>query len=120
MATIPYTLTPTDDVNIQKVTWASLANGDVGQAFLGAQWSDRSVQIKGTFGTSGEVTLKGSNDGGTTYATLTDPQGNNLVVTSAKIEQITELVERFRPEVTNGDGSTALTVIMFMRGLVNG
>lgn len=92
----------------------TLANGETGDAveFVGAP--DRSVQLSGTFGSGGTVVIEGSIDG-LTYATLTDPQGNALSVTAAKIEAITELVRYIRPRVTAGDGTTAIKINIVMR-----
>ena len=98
-----------------KLTWAAMANGDTGVAFDQLSYSDRSVQVIGTFGASGNMQWQGSNDGGTTWATLTDPQGNALDFTTAKIEQVMELAHWVRPKVTNGDGSTAITVVLVAR-----
>jgi hypothetical protein len=62
------------------------------------------------------VRLEGSNDG-TNYAALTDPQGNALDITTAKVEQIMELTRYIRPRVTAGDGTTSLTVtVMASKG----
>lgn len=96
-------------------TWAGMANGDVGEAIELANFADRSVQVVGAFGAGGNVRIEGSLNG-TDYAPLTDPQGNNLDINAAKIEAITELVRWIRPAVTAGDGSTALTVTMLLKG----
>jgi len=76
--------------------------------------TDRSVQVHGTFGVGGTVLIEGSNDG-TNWYTLTDPQGNALSVTAAKIEAISEPTVYVRPRVTAGDGTTSLTVTIFAR-----
>lgn len=96
------------------VTWSSLANGDSGTPVSLAAYSDRSIQVNGTFGSGGNVNIEGSLDG-TNYFTLTDPQGNALAVTAGKIEAISELVAFIRPDVTAGDGTTALTVTLLAR-----
>ena len=96
-------------------TWANMQNGDDGQPIELANFADRSVQVFGTFGAGGNVRIEGSIDG-TNYAPLTDPQGNNLDINTAKIEAVIELVRWIRPVVTAGDGSTALTVTMLLKG----
>jgi hypothetical protein len=113
MATI--TPTPVNKGAVIKMTWANMANGDVGSAFPFTEWADRSVQVTGVFGATGNLRWEGSNDGGANYATLTDPQGNALDFTSTKIETITEICELVRPRVTSGDGTTALTVSLIAR-----
>ena len=116
MATIASVLAPTKTLITNKVVWTPLANGDSGSAVDLNDYRDRSIQVLGTFGTGGSVTLQGSNDGGTTWATLTDQSGNNLTFTAAGIKHIQQLTEFIRPTVTAGDGTTALTVYVFMRG----
>ena len=68
------------------------------------------------FGAGGSLTIQGSNDGGTNWATLTDPVGNNLTFTTSGLRQVTELPAMLRPIVTAGDGTTALKVYMNKRG----
>jgi hypothetical protein len=97
------------------VTWPAMPVGESGQAIELANFADRSVQVVGEFGIGGSVRIEGSING-TDYAPLTDPQGNNLDIASAKIEAITELVRYIRPAVTAGDGSTSITVTMLIKG----
>ncbi len=92
--------------------WA-LAQGDSGVAVDLPRFSDKAVQVAGTWGTA-VVAIEGTIDG-TTYATLTDPQGNALSFTADKIEAITELVRAVRPVVTGGNGTTALVVSLIGR-----
>lgn len=96
-------------------SWEAMANGDDGQPIELANFADRSVQVTGTFGLGGMVVIEGSLDG-SNYATLTDPQGNALAFAAAKIEAISEVVRWIRPRVTSGDGTTALTVTMLLKG----
>lgn len=97
--------------NYRVVTWTGLANGDTGAPVELTQLSDRSVQVLGTFGTGGSVTLQGSLDG-SNWVALTDPQGNAITKTAAGLEAISEVVRYIRPSVTAGDGTTSLTVIL--------
>jgi hypothetical protein len=94
--------------------WLALANGDQGSAVELVNFADRTVQVTGTFGAGGSLTVEGSLDG-VTYGPLTDPQGNNLVFTSGKLETISEVVRFIRPRVTAGDGTTALNVYLLFR-----
>lgn len=95
----------------RKVTWTGMENGDTGQPYTRPPWSDRSVQVAGTFGAGGNCRITGSNDG-TNFVALTDPQGNSLDMSAGKLEQISEACAEVRPEITAGDGSTSLTVTM--------
>ena len=76
---------------------------------------DRTIQVTGTLGVGGTLVWEGSNDGGVTYATLTDPQGNALSFTAAGLEQVTELSEYARPRLTVGDVDTDLNVYCLLR-----
>lgn len=102
--------------NAWVITWTGLTNAtsDDGSPFEGIGANDRSVQIFGTFGAGGTLRIEGSNDG-TNWAVLTDPQGNALDFTSAKIEAITELVRYIRPRITGGDANTDLTCVLVAR-----
>ena len=118
MATISRTSTRIqsfgDDAHVHSWTPMTFSGTDQGAPLESPGWSDRSVQVAGTFGTGGSVRIEGSNDG-TNYAALTDPQGNALDITTAKIEQIMELTRYIRPRVTAGDGSTSLTVTILTK-----
>lgn len=92
-------------------TWTALANGNTGDSISCARWSDKTVQVKGTFGAGGSITLQGSNDG-STWATLHNAQGNAITMTAAAIELIAENPRFIRPNVTAGDGTTALDVLI--------
>ncbi len=104
------------------VAWTGLNNGEVGVPFLTADFADASVQVRGTFGAGGSVSLQGSNiaepdlaAGSTDWHILTDPQGNVLTFTSARLEHIAEGVRWLRPRVTAGDGTTDLEVHLWLR-----
>jgi len=96
------------------VTWAGLGQSDQGEPVQLAHLGDRSIQVEGTFGSGGQVDWRGSNDS-VNYRTLTDPQGNALSISGAKIETVMEATFLAKPVVTNGDGTTNLTVTLFVR-----
>lgn len=120
MATRNPTITRGSDGSWVRFSWAGanrLANADDG-APIGKHWvqfADRSVQVLGTFGAGGNLRVEGSNDGGTTYAALNDPQGNALDITLAKAEQVLDLTQNMRPRATAGDGTTLLEVHILCR-----
>lgn len=99
-----------DNAGHVKHTWPNLTNGDTGKPINSKTISDRSVQVTGTFGTGGQVDIEGSNDGGTTWSVLNDPQGNPITLTDNSIVAILEYVEQLRPNVSAGDVDTDLTV----------
>src|SRR3990172_8359626 len=95
-----------------KLVWSGLLNTDSGDwVDLGAL-SDKTMQVLGTFGVGGTLVIQGSNDGGTTAATLTDEQGTALSFTAAGMKLILQNPEKIRPLVTGGDETTDLTVIV--------
>jgi hypothetical protein len=99
---------------VKIVTWSGLQHNDTGKPFTCPMFADKSVQVAGDFGGGGTVLIQGSNYANSSaYATLNDPQGNALSITTAKIEQILENTFTVRPSVT-GDGSTNLVVTMLV------
>ena len=99
----------------QVITWTGLLNGDDGTPVgVGEDFADRSVHILGTFGTGGTALVEGTLDG-TNYGTLTDSTGTALSVTAAKLRAVVEIVKYIRPRISAGDGSTDLTVVLFIR-----
>ena len=120
MADVSGTVTESgpQDGSVKRILWETLTTTNRTGTPIppkDAQYADRSVQVIGTFGAAATLTMQGSNDGGTTWATLTDPQGNAIAFTAAGIEQITELTQLMRPNLTNGDGSTDIDVYLLMR-----
>lgn len=95
------------------VSWPGLNAGDTGQPFQGHSHSDRSVQVVGTVGATGNCRIEGSNDG-VNWSTLSDPQGDALNLTGG-IFAVTEITRFIRPNVTAGDGTTDFTVILIAR-----
>lgn len=86
---------------VHKNTWTGLTGTDTGAAHSCPQLADKTVQISGTFATA-TVVIEGSNDGGSTWFTLTDPQGNNISKTAAAMETIAENPQMIRPKLTAG------------------
>jgi hypothetical protein len=116
MATINPVISRLDD-NTIKVFWETLTTTNTTGARLGARFadfSDRSVQVTGTFD-SAVVTIEGSNDE-TNYIGLTDPQGNSIAPSAAGGEQIMENYLVMRPRIsTAGTGGADLDVTMICR-----
>src|SRR5690242_16906987 len=108
MATSALDTTTSIGPQVTLYEWLAVANGDQGAPvdLAAAGITDATVTIEGTFCTGGSCTMQGSNDG-STWHSLTDPQGNAITKTAAGMESITELPFYIRPSVTAGDGSTA-------------
>lgn len=106
-----------DGDNVDVVTWSGLlqSSSDVGAPYECPGASDRSVQLGGTLGIGGVVTIEGSNNG-VDYAALTDPQGNAIALNAiGAIEAVSELTRYIRPRVTGGNGSTDLTLTLLAK-----
>lgn len=116
MATTPPTITQLEprDGSLLKYTWVLTGTND-GAPMPFAQWADRSVQIGVTgdnFG-GGTILWEGSNDGGTTWVTLTDPQTTAISKTGAGLEQVIEMTELARPRASVS--VTSVTIICVAR-----
>jgi hypothetical protein len=103
-----------DERDAIMLTWGPLANGDTGTPVDLPAHAGRTFQVTGTFGAGGSVNLEGSNVG-STFFILTDPQGNAITKTAAGGEEVIEAPKFVRPNVTAGDGTTALTVTLYCR-----
>ena len=107
-----------DENGVVRITWANLLNGDTGSWVKAARFADKTVQvIVNAAGTGDAVTMEGSPDDGTTVGDLHDAQGGLLVsalvgATITDPEIVAESPESIRPNVTAGDGTTDLTVII--------
>ena len=121
MATIPPTRVGRDlqlaPGNWAVYTWGPLTTTNTaGEAITVGDYADRSIQFTGPFGGATAV-LEGSNDG-TNYLTLKDPQGNDLSFTSADGGDVSTVMWWTRVSITGGDGTTAITANLFIRGNV--
>lgn len=121
MAVVPVVMIPTgsnpfaaNGVVIHE--WVGLAaSGDVGVWVAVPHFSDKTVQVSGSFGTGGVVDIEGSIDDPTeaapAFETLADPQGNDISIATAdkKLETILDNCVFIRPRMTAGSGAS-LTV----------
>lgn len=112
MATVdPVSVHPFEtSLDVVVTTWSPLAADDVGGEVRLAVYSDRSVQVAGSFG-GATCTIAGSNDGVEWHA-LSGTDGEPLTFTSGGLRTIVELPVFIKPRVFGGDGSTALRVVM--------
>ena len=113
MATVSHTRSSTGNSRAFVATWPNLLQGDQGDSLPFGQYTDRSVQVTGALG-GATVVVEGSMNG-LDWAALTDPQGNDLLITTAKIEMITEATVYIRPRISGGSGVTDVTVLMLLK-----
>ena len=99
-----------------RVTWTGLTftGLDVGTVVFAPDHDVKEIQTRGTFGVGGTVIIQGSLSDAE-YALLNDVQGNALTITTKLIERIQETTGYVRPQVTAGDGTTSITVIMLLK-----
>lgn len=100
---------------VLRTTWTGLLNGDSGSPMTAAALSDKSVHVFGTVGTGGTLVVEGSNNGGLSWITLTDPQGSPLSFTAESLVSILENSLAVRPRVSSGDGTTNFSVVIVAR-----
>ena len=96
--------------DVAVTTWANMLADDDGEPVRLAVYSDRSIQVAGTFG-GASITIGGSNDG-QTYHALTDAQGNALTLTASALKAVIEPPIYLKPRVFGGDGTTSLKVVL--------
>lgn len=114
MATIPLEVIDIAP-NVKVYRWMTMANGDVGAPLYLSDSSDKTVQVLGTFGTGGSVTIQGSNHPVTetpTYATLHKVDISAATYTAAGMDVIIDNPVCIRPYVTAGDVSTDLDIML--------
>jgi hypothetical protein len=104
----------TTDANAQQAdgivaTWAAIPNGNQGDG-QGGPWVGVYFYVTGTFGVGGSVQMEGSNDG-TNWFILSAPARTTAGAFAPL--GVTEHPKFIRPNVTAGDGTTALTVVGF-------
>lgn len=101
------------DGQIITMTWEGLTQtgSDVGSGLHPGNVDGLCVQLLGTLGTGGAVTMQGSNNG-STWGTLQDPAGNPVILDA--IGEMFLIANRplfIRPSVSGGDAGTDLDVV---------
>lgn len=110
MATIAPVITKVgrQDNSTLLVTWTPVTKDDTCTAIALPEYSDKSVQVAGTFGTT-SVAIQGSNDG-TNFASLNDPTQTVIAITGPKIQAILENTVLVKPVTTGTDVTQSLTI----------
>jgi hypothetical protein len=115
MATIKPTVTDVSDKGngaSLRVVWTPVTEADTCQAWKLPEYSDKSIQVLGTFG-GATVVLNGSNDGGVTFAGLNVPAGTAISIASAAIKAVLENTEYVQPVASGGTGQSLTIAMMF-------
>lgn len=103
---------PDQPDRVGKTIWTGLTNGTQGPGVNLTRWLFKSIQVFGTFGAGGSVRIEGSMDGGTTWGACKDGGNNDLNITDSKIYAMISTGLLVRPNVTAGDGTTNLSVVV--------
>jgi hypothetical protein len=116
MVTVPAQIIDNED-GTGEVRWIGLENEDDGAPVALGRYVDKAVQVVGTFGVGGEVTMEGSNDpdiADPAWAPLVDVSGEPIEITGDNdLRQIQQNPRLIRPDVTGGDVTTDVDVIVF-------
>lgn len=118
MATVAYAANTQSPLDHAIFTWTPLTTTNADGQPVGYPGRDRSIQVTGTFGAGGSVTLQGSNDGGANWFALNDWSGAPITFTSAGLKTVRDDAALMRPFVTAGDGTTSITATMAARKIV--
>lgn len=106
-------------------TWETVTNGDVGSPINEKQgstvFSDKTVTITGTPGVGFALDIEGSNDN-VNWVTLRNTHDNAALTFSAltapELHGILENPRYIRPNISGGDGTTDIDVIIVGRGII--
>lgn len=111
MADIQATLTSVGrgDGSTVVATWANVTSADTCHAVSLSEYADRSVHVYGTFD-SATVTIQGSNNDGSSFATLADPTETTISISSERIRAILENTVLIRPSAAGGGGNQSLSI----------
>lgn len=125
MAVVAWTVVepPSPNVNItglRIIKWPNLLSADSGSPYFAPQYSAKVIQLSGTAGVGGAGTIQGTLEPGTPiYGTLHSPDSVAWTfvaadVTNNVIKQVLEDCYQIRPLMTGGDGSTSVTIYLFI------
>jgi hypothetical protein len=101
--------------NASAVSSVACGLGDVGAPYSQPDAAlDRTLQVHGTFGASGNMSLYGSNDN-QNFAVSKDNTGTALACANVTVRNVFDGPLYYVPMVTVGDATTNLTAILAMR-----
>lgn len=115
MATInPVILDVSDkgDGSTKTVIWTPVTESDTCAAVSLPELTDKSIHVSGTFG-SASVAVKGSNNGGASFASLNDPTGTVIAISGEAIKAVLENTLLVQPVASGGSGQTLKISMLF-------
>jgi len=118
MAEILFTEIKTNEFPMVRVfKWEHLTEtNNLGQPIQLPRFAEKTIQVYGTWGSSGSVKIEGSLlPESPSWIGLADPQGNDLTLTASKMEQILENIYQVRPNVIAGTGVDLTVVILAVK-----
>ena len=92
------------------VLWETLTQNDVGLAVRLGKWSDKTIQVIGTF--NGALVVPEGSPDGSTWGALNDPQGTTISITDNVPVLIAENPIFLRIAGVGGGGSTDIDVYL--------
>ena len=109
----PTTTDLNGDRSVMLYTWTLTTADPTGDPISWSDWTDRSVQMTGTWG-GATCVLEGANVA--TYLPITDPQSNAVSKTSDALEACVEVTRFVRPRLsTVGVGATIVVTLLARR-----
>jgi hypothetical protein len=117
MAEITYSF-EYEDRQILFIVWKNLANGDTGNPLVIPGFTSQTIQFTGTFGSGGLIVMEGTLDSvsaSPTYTPVERSGGGDLNASNEEFDSVRSNVYKLRPRVTSGDGTTSITVRLFMQ-----
>lgn len=108
----PTTTDINGDRSVMLFTWTLTTADHTGDPISWTDWTDRSVQMAGTWGGATAV-LEGANVA--TYLSITDPQGNAISKTADALEACTEITRFVRPRLSAVGAGASIVVNLLCR-----
>ena len=103
---------------IKLFKWTGITEADVGAAVVVPGYTDKSVMVVGDFTASGAITWQVTNDPAqATFVTAHDAQGNDIVITANKLEEVLCNAYAHRPAATAG---TAVAMDVYLLCVAGG
>lgn len=88
---------------IRLFKWTGITEADTGASVIVPGYSDKSVMVLGDFTASGAITWEVTNDPAqSVFVTAHDAQGNDIVITANRLEEVLCNAYAHRPRATAG------------------